>query len=39
VGNLSIIVTNKEEFDFYKHESGSVFKDAYENGEILYSKN
>jgi predicted nucleotidyltransferase len=34
-----IIVACKEEFDFYKHELGSVIKDAYENGEILYSQN
>ena len=33
-----IIVVSDEEFNFYKNEFGSVYKEAYEKGEILYQK-
>ena len=33
-----IIILNNEEFEFYKNEFGSVYKEAYEKGEILYEK-
>jgi len=33
-----IIVVSDEEFNFYKNEFGSLYKEAYEKGEILYQK-
>lgn len=33
-----IIVSSLEEFDFYKHEPGSVFKTINEKGIVLYDR-
>ena len=33
-----IIVSSLEEFDFYKHEPGSVFKTINEKGVLLYDR-
>lgn len=33
-----IIVSSLEEFDFYKHEAGSVFKTINEKGVVLYGR-
>ena len=32
-----IIVISNDEFEFYKNEPGSVIRDAYERGEILWN--
>ncbi len=32
-----IIVATKEEFDFYKNQTGSIFKEANEKGIVLWS--
>lgn len=31
-----ILVTSQEEFDFYKHQFGSIYKDINENGIVIY---
>ena len=31
-----ILVVSEEEFEFYKTEAGSVIRDAYERGEVLW---
>ena len=33
---MDIIVVSPEEFEFYKHEVGSVFREAYLKGVVLY---
>lgn len=32
-----ILVIDKDKFDFYKNEPCSVYRDAYEKGEVLWS--
>lgn len=32
-----ILVISEQEFDFYKNEFGSVIREAYEQGEIIWS--
>lgn len=33
-----IIVTSREEFDFYSHEAGSVMRTANEKGVVIYAR-
>lgn len=32
-----ILITTPEEYDFYKHQAGSVFKDIEQKGKLLWS--
>ncbi len=42
LGNIplpkDIIVTSREEFDFYSHEAGSVMRTANEKGTVIYAR-